>query len=70
MKYITTVEAAEKWGVSLRWVQTYLKNKRIEGAVRCKRTNHEHQRGRKRGGRVLDESGNPAVLCLNRLSLL
>ena len=34
MDYITAQQAAEKWGISLRWVQTYLKNKRIEGAVR------------------------------------
>ena len=34
MDYITAQQAAVKWGVSLRWVQTYLKNERIEGAVR------------------------------------
>jgi len=34
MNYITAQQAAEKWGVSLRWVQTYLKNDRIEGATR------------------------------------
>jgi hypothetical protein len=34
MDYITAQQAAEKWGVSLRWAQTYLKNDRIEGAIR------------------------------------
>jgi hypothetical protein len=34
MNYMTAQQAAEKWGVSLRWVQTYLKDKRIEGAIR------------------------------------
>ena len=34
MDYLTAQQAAEKWGVSLRWVQTYLKNERIEGAIR------------------------------------
>ena len=33
MDYITTQQAADKWGVSLRWVQTYLKDGRIEGAA-------------------------------------
>ena len=33
MDYITTHQAAEKWGVSLRWVQAYLKQGRIEGAI-------------------------------------
>ena len=33
MEYMTTQQAAEKWGVSKRWVQTYLKNDRIEGAT-------------------------------------
>jgi len=32
--YITTRQAAEKWGVTLRCVQAYLKNSRINGAVR------------------------------------
>ena len=32
--YMTAQQAADKWGVSLRWVQTYLKNDRIEGAIR------------------------------------
>jgi predicted site-specific integrase-resolvase len=27
-------QAAEKWGVSLRWVQVYLKDGRIDGAIR------------------------------------
>jgi hypothetical protein len=34
MDYMTAQQAAEKWGISLRWVQTYLKNDRIEGAIR------------------------------------
>jgi excisionase family DNA binding protein len=34
MDYMTAQQAAEKWGVSLRWVQTYLKNGRIDGAIR------------------------------------
>jgi hypothetical protein len=34
MDYMTAQQAAEKWGVSLRWVQTYLKNERIDGAIR------------------------------------
>jgi hypothetical protein len=34
MDYMTAQQAAEKWGVSLRWVQTYLKNERIDGVIR------------------------------------
>ena len=34
MDYITAQQAADKWGVSLRWVQTYLTQGRIEGAIR------------------------------------
>jgi len=34
MNYITARQTAEKWGVSLRWVQMYLKNNRIPGAIR------------------------------------
>ena len=34
MDYITARQAAEKWGVSLRWVQVYLKDGRIDGAIR------------------------------------
>ncbi|MCL2199948.1 MAG: helix-turn-helix domain-containing protein [Defluviitaleaceae bacterium] len=34
MYYMTAQQAAEKWGVSLRWVQAYLKDSRIEGAIR------------------------------------
>ena len=37
MEYITTQQAAEKWGVSMRWVQAYLKHGRIEGAVQFSR---------------------------------
>jgi len=34
MDYMTAQQASEKWGVSLRWVQAYLKDGRIEGAIR------------------------------------
>ena len=34
MDYITAKQAAKKWDISLRWVQTYLKDGRIEGAIR------------------------------------
>ena len=34
MDFITAQQTAEIWGISLRWVQTYLKNGRIDGAVR------------------------------------
>ena len=34
MDYMTAQQAANKWGVSLRWVQVYLKDGRINGAVR------------------------------------
>ena len=34
MEYITSHQAAERWGISLRWVQMYLKDGRIDGAVR------------------------------------
>jgi len=34
MEYMTAQQAADKWGISLRWVQTYLKNGRIAGATR------------------------------------
>ena len=32
MEYLTTAEAAERWGVTARRVQTLCKNGRIEGA--------------------------------------
>jgi len=34
MEYITSQQAADKWGVSMRRVQAFLKDGRIEGAVR------------------------------------
>jgi hypothetical protein len=34
MDYLTAKQTAEKWGVSLRWVQTLLKMERIPGAIR------------------------------------
>ena len=33
MEYLTTAEAAERWGVTARRVQTLCKNGRIEGAI-------------------------------------
>jgi hypothetical protein len=33
MDYLTVRETAEKWGVSIRWLQTLLKNNRIPGAI-------------------------------------
>jgi hypothetical protein len=33
MDYITARQAAEKWDISLRWVQVYLKDSRIDGAI-------------------------------------
>ncbi len=32
--YMTAKQAAEKWSVSIRWVQTLLKRGRIKGAFR------------------------------------
>lgn len=32
-EYMTAQEAAERWGVSLRWVQRLCKGNRIEGAM-------------------------------------
>jgi hypothetical protein len=32
-EYMTAQEAAEKWEVSLRWVQRLCKEKRIDGAM-------------------------------------
>jgi len=34
MDYLTARQTAEKWGVSLRWVQALLKAGRIDGAIR------------------------------------
>lgn len=34
MEYITTQEAAEKWGISKRRVQILCRQGRIEGAIR------------------------------------
>jgi len=34
LDYISVKQAAEKWGISVRWVQTFLKNNRIPGATR------------------------------------
>jgi hypothetical protein len=34
MDFITTQQAADKWGVTLRNVQYYLKHNRVAGAVR------------------------------------
>ena len=37
MEYITSQQAADKWGVSMRRVQAFLKDGRIEGAVQFNR---------------------------------
>ncbi len=34
MDYLTVRQTAEKWGVSLRWVQALVKAGRIPGAIR------------------------------------
>ena len=34
MDYISTQQAAEKWGITLRRVQTYVEQNRIEGLIR------------------------------------
>lgn len=36
-EYTTAQEAAEKWNVSLRWVQRLCKENRIEGAMNINR---------------------------------
>lgn len=36
-EYMTAHEAAEKWNVSLRWVQRLCKEKRIEGVLNINR---------------------------------
>ncbi len=36
-EYMTAQEAAEKWNVSLRWVQRLCKEKRIEGVLNVNR---------------------------------
>jgi len=33
MDYITVKQAAERWGVKIRWVQALLKSDRIPGAI-------------------------------------
>ena len=33
MEYLTTAEAAERWGITARRVQTFCKSGRVEGAV-------------------------------------
>ena len=37
MDYVTAQQTAEKWGVSLRRVQAYLKEERIDGAIKFHR---------------------------------
>lgn len=37
MDYITVREAAEKWGITERWVQKLCEENRIKGAVRFSR---------------------------------
>lgn len=36
-EYMTAQEAAEKWDVSIRWVQRLCKQKRIDGALNVNR---------------------------------
>ncbi len=36
-EYMTAQEAAEKWNVSLRWVQRLCKENRIDGAMNINR---------------------------------
>ncbi|TGY95824.1 DNA-binding protein [Petralouisia muris] len=36
-EYMTAQEAAEKWNVSLRWVQRLCKENRVEGALNVNR---------------------------------
>lgn len=37
MDYITVREAAEKWGITERWVQKLCEENRVDGAVRFSR---------------------------------
>jgi hypothetical protein len=37
MEYITVRQAAEKWSISMRSIQFYLKDSRIPGAIRLGR---------------------------------
>jgi len=37
MDYISVRQAAEKWGVSMRWVQAMIKDNRIAGVERLTR---------------------------------
>lgn len=37
LEYMTAQQAAEKWNVSLRWVQRLCKEKRIVGAMNINR---------------------------------
>ena len=36
-EYLTAQETAEKWNISLRWVQRLCKENRIEGAINFNR---------------------------------
>jgi len=38
MDYISAQEAADKWGVSARWVQSYAMKGRIDGVIRFGRS--------------------------------
>jgi len=38
MDYMTVQQTAEKWGKSVRWVQTLCVNDRVEGAMRFGRS--------------------------------
>ena len=53
-EYMTAQEAAEKWNVSLRWVQRLCKENRIEGTMNINRvclipkTSKKHADARKK----------------------
>lgn len=59
-EYMTAQEAAEKWNVTLRWVQRLCKENRIDGAMNINRVwlipkaakKPTDSRGKKRGDNV------------------
>lgn len=63
MDFMTAKQAAEKWGLSLRWVQQLLQWGRIEGATRFGRdymipiTAKKPEDNRKHNGRKPDQKG-------------
>ena len=46
-EYMTAQEAAEKWNVSLRWVQRLCKENRIDGAMNINRVWLIHKAAKK-----------------------